>query len=243
MKTRLLIVLLGHLCLTSNAQQATGKAQQIIERMQQVYRTARTYQDQGEVISEFTSKEGKQGFTNKLAFTTAYDRKADQFRFFYETIKGRLSYTYVYLIWSANGETKHYWSSDKKPKGDFSLESALATAAGISGTSSRKITSYLFDHSNMTGLLLQRLDNVQLAGTEKIEEANCFVLKATDSSQKIPTTFWVDSKSFMIRKIEEHMQIPNNSVKTTISFRPIVNQPIAAKDLAFDYERYKSFEN
>ncbi len=243
MKKRLLIILLGHLCLatTTNAQQATGKAQQIIERMQQVYRTAKTYQDQGEVVSEFTG-ENKQNFTSKLIFTTAYNRTTDQFRFFYEVQKGPGSYTYVYLIWSANGDAKHYWSSDKKPKDDFTLELALATAAGVSETSSRKITNYLFNHSNMTGLLLQRLTNVVLAGTETIEGTSCYVLKATDTAQSIPTIFWVDTQSFAIRKIEEHMQIPKTSVKRTMFFRPTLNKPIAAKDLAFDYERYKSFE-
>ncbi|WP_262482973.1 hypothetical protein [Arsenicibacter rosenii] len=37
MKKRLLIALLAHVCLTTDARQATGKARQIIERMQQVY--------------------------------------------------------------------------------------------------------------------------------------------------------------------------------------------------------------
>lgn len=244
MKTRLLIVLLGHLCLTSNAQQATGKAQQIIERMQQVYQTARTYQDAGEVISEFTYENPKwyqkTGFTNKLHFTSAFNRSTNQFRYMYESQNRSLFYSDTYLIGSANGKTRTYWALNKRLENESTLHDALAAAAGVSQTSSRKITSYLFNDLNETGLILQRVMGLTLTGYQKIDGADCFMLKGlNDSSPKIPTTIWIDKKSFLIRKIEEIRHIPGTSVKVTLYFHPTLNKPIAEKDLAFDYELYQ----
>lgn len=82
------------------------------------------------------------------------------------------------------------------------------------------------------GFGLTDLNDLAVAGEEKIDGATCFKIKGKHPRGS-PLTIWVERERKLIRRIVKESQFATFRSRTTTSYRPQVNVPIASEDLAF----------
>ncbi|QMW05736.1 hypothetical protein [Spirosoma foliorum] len=238
---------------TSLVQSQDLSGKQIFERMLRVYAEANTYQDQGSVQTDFYElgqKEPK--ITNTLNFTTAYNRQAARFRFQYEVQDsfeykgkkiGRATPPEKMVIWSQGNNVQRWWTIDDSTSREASLGDALAVATGVSGTSSRKVPYLLMPKATDAGWGIDSLQNVKLLGTDVLDKASCYRLTghlANDYWKNKEILLWVDQKTFLLRRVDEadsSISKPKQLVKKSLTYQPILNQPVSEEALTFEPPR------
>lgn len=220
----------------SPAQSQTLSGKQVFDQMLRVYANATTYQDSGSVKTEFYEiGQTKPKFTTIRNFATAYDRKANRFRFQYKV----QSLPEKMVIWSQGTNVQVWWSLWDSTSHEASLGSALGIATGVSGTTSRKVPCLLIAEPTDAGWGIDLLKDVKLIGTDTLDKNPCYRLSGhlISTYWKNKEAFlWVDQKTFLLRRIDEANAISERKqlVKISLTYQPRLNKPIASEALTFE---------
>ena len=224
------------LLLTIPAHSQTLTGQQIFDRMLRVYAKATTYQDKGTVTTDFYEfGQEKPNYTRLRNFETAFDRRSRRFRFRYETQNSSFfDLPNEMVVWSQGSNTHLWWTMDNAPASRMeTLTDALATATGVSGTSSRKIPGLLLTEPIGAGWGIDSLKNIKLIGTDFQGKRSCYRLSGIYGKNQV-AFLWVDQQSFLLLRLDEGLPIPKAITKTSMTYRPILNRPIPGQALVFE---------
>ncbi len=194
-------------------------AEAIIANMRQAYATCATYQDTGVVTTT------DQTLTSStISFTTAYVRQ-NRFRFEFQGT----GVPEPYIVWRDGTEVLSWADINPGTKTEDSIGMALATATGISDSSSATIPSLLF--SDEMGLYFD-VQSPQRMADDEVNGVNCYQIQ--DNSVINPSTIWIDKKTYLILRIKTRYTSPDLSFETVTTYAPIANGAIPDEALAFN---------
>lgn len=212
----------------------------ILLRTEKVYRTCRSYRDNGEVRTTILTDGGRAG--SERPFRTAFVRPG-RFRFqFTDTGLGERSSSYI--VWSDGAEVRSWWDAKPGVRNPGPLRDALGVATGISGGSSTRVPGLLLPDQFGAGPLLvapERIEDAPEAG------AACFRIRG--KSQKTPytlmmggqsltvqdesITLWIDRATYLLRKVDEDRTLDTYRSESVTTYTPEIDIDIPATDLAF----------
>ena len=217
-----------------------AQARLIIARMANAYANCESYRDTGVVESRYIEKTGSR--TVEQPFTTAFVRPG-RFRFEYSSNEGgEKPYRYIICsqpkespswwdwIWSNTNDVNTWWDVQPGIKTSKSLGFALGGATGVSGGSA-PTTAALLLPGEVWGSLTS-LQDLRLPAERKLGGVECF--RVEGSYGKLPTTFWIDKETYLLRRREQLMTLTDFSVEQTTTYQGVIDQPVAAELLAFN---------
>jgi hypothetical protein len=215
----------------------------LARKVEKLYSSCKTYRDAGElnrVIRDAHGQEQGIGESKPCKITTAFVRP-DKFRFeFDEDLRGKLT---RHLIWMGDGKVKTWWDIRPGVQTPKSLEMALGAAAGVTQSTSVTIPPLLLPALlNRPNALSKGPGKLSLLEGEAIGPHACRRLRRQHEALNFQTkkkfdvvdTFWIDAKTFAIRRVVQEMQLEEFRAVGTLDLEPEfdVELPIAA--IAFD---------
>ncbi len=208
------------------AKQDSLTASQILQRMAKTYASCKSYRDSGVVRTVFIEALGKR--TVEKPFTTAFVRP-DRFRFEYKENKGEIR-PYCYIVWRRGTEVRTWWDVRPGIEHPESLDLALGGATGVSGGSAHTVPALLLP-DEVGGRRPTEVTEPQRIKDAKLDKVECFRIqcKAADS----PMTLWIETKTFLVRRIDEQTNFDNFRTEDTTTYQPVVNGKITDKMLEF----------
>ena len=189
----------------SQPQQSSLTADQILSRMGDVYASCSSYRDEGRVVSSY----------DDISFATVFERPF-RFRFEY-TQSGPYQ---RYAIWrTASGAAQSWWTIRPATQNQ-TMNMALATATGVSASSSYNIPRLLMpDEVEGFSFATDKWVDVAVPEEETVNGHLCYKLSGHyPAMPTMPVTLWIDKETFLVRKI-----ISNGA---TVTYSPQVNVPI-----------------
>ena len=228
MKTRTAAFALGVMPLigTAGAPSNGGDAAKILERVAQTYAGSRTYQDKGVVKTVFVNGERRR--TTERRFHTAFARP-DRFRFEFSERTccedvGR------YIIWQNGPEVLKWWEIQPTVEKMESLRMALGAAAGVSAGTSDTIAPLLLP--DLRPGRLTRPAEATLLTDADLDGVRCLRVQVSERGQ--PLTIWIDSGTYLIRRLDESRKLSEGTqTETTTTYEPVIDQEVAEDALAF----------
>lgn len=200
----------------------------VLRRTARAYDRCKSYRDTG--VVKTVSVEATGNRTTERPFRTAFVRP-DRFRFeFTDEQSGPES---RYIVWQ-DGKRVETWSYLKPGvEQSESLRLPLAGAAGISGRSSLTVPALLFPE----GVFGSR--PTDLTEAHRIEDGNlgvtrCFRIEGKYGS---PQTLWIDKETFLLRRIDSPMTLPNFRIEDTTTYEPVINEEVSDTALEFDHPK------
>ena len=199
----------------------------IVEHTRSLYAALSSYSDTGTVFKEY----GQTGH-DQFSFTTAFNRTPRHVLFDYGKSGGDRYVVWAdpeafHVWWKATGQVTEY--PNPRNSGAITL-SDYPTGAAIS-----KIVPLLYAKANLPGAM-QNFDTARLAGTEEVGGSRCYRLEGSTSDSYAATgnkvnvrkiTVWIDSTSYLIRRVLEDSPAPAGSLnRTTTTFDPKANPRI-----------------
>ena len=212
-------------------------AQRIYNRMVNVYATAQTYQDSVTVTDVLFEPNGKDVIsTTERSGVIAFDVHTNQFRFDYQLKKTTfLEPEDQYIVWSDGRSVKTWWteyhSIDPRP----SLVEAMEAATSVSRRLTEDLPGLVMQDSVRIGWSLGAMTNLQYLGTEKLNGKLCYQISGLNQSGK-QLVLWIDRSSGTLIGIDKGKDRLSSAYPglSTLRFSPVLNQPIAAQDVAFN---------
>ena len=219
------ILLLANLVHTKP--QSPMSARQIIDRMAEVYASCRTYSDEGEVSTEYVRIQSLQ--TVRQPFSTAFVRPAG-FRFEYSRRRGKEGWD-RFIAWKEGDVEKAWWPPSPTEQA-APLEGTLFGFGNLSSGAALTIPSLLFPDLFRGSSVLTSLDELTLAGEDKVNGRNTFKLMGRFRGQ--PVKLWIDQREFLVVKIHRKMKYGNFDIEITTKYKPHLNADISRDQLAFN---------
>lgn len=202
--------------------------QDIINKMIAVYTNCSSYMDEGQVSILFKEKYGNR--TAITPFSTAFVRPSE-FRFEFKSRRGENEWD-NYIISMKGNDIKTFWSIRPDKPSPPNLNSALATAAGVSSSSSLNIPGMMIP--DMAGYNRFRLlKQLQLAGEEPLNDKIAYKIEGTDSRDN-KVSLWIDKDTSLLLKVYEVRKINDFETETTTTYKPVVNVIVTDEKLAFN---------
>ena len=219
------ILLLANLVHTKP--QSPMSAQEIIDRMAEVYASCRTYSDEGEVHTEYLRVPRLEPMHQP--FSTAFVRPAS-FRFEFSRRRGKEGWD-RYIGWKEGEVEKAWWPANSNEE-QSPLERTLNGFGSVSNGAALTIPSLLLPNLFRGGSILTSLGELTLAGEDKVEGRKTFRIEAT--FQGTTVKLWIDQREFLVLKIYRKIKFGGVDLETTTKYKPQVNGDISSAKLAFN---------
>ena len=214
--------------LTYSQPQSPMSAQQIVDRMAEVYGSCTTYADEGDAAMGLEHMRFSE--LTRQPFSTVFVRPSS-FRFEIGA-RVRKQGFYSYIAWK-NGDAERSWWSSNRRENDAPLETTLLRMADLSQGTSLTIPTLLTPALFRGSSILTALEELKLAGEEKIDGHRSF--KIEGKFQGFPLKLWIDVNEFLLRKIERTIRLGGErDVEVVIRYKPKVNVSIPPDKLAFN---------
>ncbi len=201
-------------------------AQEILDRMAKVYAECKSYRDSGVVKTLFLEGNNGRRTVNK-SFTTAFVRPG-RFRFEFQE---ELSKKDRYIIWTDGKEVLTWWYVNPGIQKKESIDLAIAAAAGVSGGSSKTISSLLQPDMESWRRLTEIKEPKRIEDA-KLREIECFRVEGVTADH--PITLWICKTSFLVRQIDEKDKFDTFRTETTTTYDPTLDGEITDEMLKFD---------
>ena len=218
------------------------KPAQLITKMEKVYSACKSYSDHGTVISVI-SENGLPDKTDIVTFETEFAHHGKIHVSFFTSLQGPLTNFEIIApgrkrLFSFRGVDGPGWQTTDWVaylgrngifESEISMGEALSSYAGLSDGCAYTVPAMLFPGG--IGLYFHQMSDSKLLGQEQIDGHACYKL----SSAKYQTQFWIDSKSFLLRKTVENMDLtsdpkrPIRSVDSTY-YQPVLDSPVEDKN-------------
>ncbi|HKE01649.1 MAG TPA: hypothetical protein VKE69_11610 [Planctomycetota bacterium] len=217
--------------------QSRPDAKTLLERVESVYATCRTYRDRGTVTTKTVAAPPDwlrwlhphdHRFSRQDDFTTAFVRP-DRFRF--ETTYAALfaKKDAHRIVWSDAKRVCVGWDGDPAPHEVESLAAAFAATSAAATGVVLEVPALLLPESSRPRIgRLQNLESLTYADSGGPE---CFRVRGTDGKETV--TLWIDKKSFLLRRIDTTRAMGNSLSERTTTYEPVVDSELPAEDLAF----------
>jgi outer membrane lipoprotein-sorting protein len=196
----------------------------ILEHTRSVYAALTSYSDTGTVLKEYSPTSHDEN-----SFATYFTRAPRHFMFDYRKPSGDRIVIWgdpdaFHVWWKTTAQVTEY--PNPKNTGAITLNE-YPTAGAIT-----KIPPLLYSKANLAGAI-PNFEPGRLAGMEDVAGNKCYRLEGTTSDQYAQTgkkvdvrnlTVWIDSTSYLIRKIlEDAPAAPGMLNRTTTTFNPQAN--------------------
>jgi hypothetical protein len=232
--------------------------EKLLASMAEAYASCATYRDSGRVLTRFLETDGSPKHTSDRPFRTAFVRPS-HFRFEFQNRYRDDGEWHRYIIW-ADGTHVRVWSHfGARLEQPESISLAIAGGTGVSGASAHTIPVLLMPE-RVSGRRLTELVDLHLVGEELIDEFPCHRLTGTfvpyarsaDEDDALrqravltgmplpqryehsPHTLWVDSHTFLLRRIENHVRFETFRTETVTTYSPGLNVAVADEESGFD---------
>jgi len=214
---------------------------QIMQKVGQVYADCATYRDSGVRIDERVEEDGSKSI-RRLEFRTAYQR-GGRFRFaFRKDVLGR-GFGKAYILWHDGERTMSSWKEPGKFVEEDSLGIAVAGFTGISFGTAHNIPPLLMPEE-IGGRTLLEVTALQSPVREKLDESMCYRIEGLFADDKF--ILWIDVGTYLIIKTERHSSFRRIPRQITISYSPVINEPIPdalfEKQVEGEWEGLKNFQ-
>lgn len=221
-------------------------AKDIQSKVANIYAHCRTYRDSGWVETRF-HEGGSLPRVVQRPFTTAFSRP-DHFRFEYQENDPPIG-RQRYIISREGPVVRSWWSLNSEEEHPDSLETALAGATGVSGSSAYTIPMMLIADE-----LKDSWSKLGLSKTVRVADAPlngipCYRLQRTRKTEAhdataggetnhMPATssrevFWVDQKTSLILRIDEVTDFGDFWTSETTTYTPRLDQAIPDSGFVF----------
>jgi len=201
-------------------------AKQILDRTVKTYADCKSYRDSGLVKTVFVRNSGNQ--TVERPFTTAFVRP-DRFRFEYTDKQGGRDLRH--LVWRKGDEVQRWWDVKPGVEKPVSLGLALAGATGVSGGSAQTVPALLLP-KEVGGRRLTDLTGAKRLEDAKLDKVDCIRIEGKYADK--PTTLWIDSKTFLVRRIDAQNIFKDFRTEVTTTYDPAIDEEIPDQKLVFD---------
>jgi len=217
---------------TANAASTTDAmtASMVLHRVATVYATAKTYQDTGVVKP---AAGGAAPFLSDVPFSTAY-RAPDRFRFAFVAMHPVMIQTPALRgIIYRNGKDVEQWAFSKLTA-PSSLDIAIARATGVSSSAAHNIPVLLMPQL-VSGRKLTDDAKAQLLPEAPCDGHTCYRVQESHFRGRIMEIVWIDRTSFLVRRIDSHLTLPNGVTSSfSTIYQPVINAPVADSALKLD---------
>ena len=222
------------LALRAPATRAEETPAAILEHTRSVYAALTSYSDTGTALKEYSATS-----RDEYSFTTYFTRAPRHFMFDYRKPSGDRIVIWgdpdaFHVWWKTTGQVTEY--PNPKNTGAITL-SDYPTGGAIT-----KIPPLLYSKGNLPGAI-QTFEPDRMAGMEDVGGSKCYRLEGTSSDLYAQTgkkvnvrnlTVWIDSTSYLIRKIaEEAPAAPGSLNRTTTTFAPQANPKLTDDSFKF----------
>jgi outer membrane lipoprotein-sorting protein len=207
------------------------EAQDVLERMASAYAGCRSYRDSGVVTTVFISTGGTQMSQRRTVvkpFTTAFVRP-DRFRFEYRHGDDE-DQEIAYIVWRKGREVLTWWYVGRGVEKSKSLNLALAGATGVSGGAAHNVPVLLLP-KEVSGWRATDMADAKRIEDGKLGEAECFRIEGRYVEG--PETYWIDKKTYLIRRIDERNTFDTFRTEETITYDPVIDEAVADEQLEF----------
>ncbi len=208
-------------------------AENILQKTRDTYAQMKSYADNGVVVNEYGASS-----EDKHTFSTAFNRSPRHFLLDFHKQGGDR-----YVVW-ADPDAFHTWWKTTGQQADYPNPNN-APAISLSDLNSKgtalKIPTLLYGKAFRAAML--NIADPELDGTEEIGGRRCHrvvgrlsdVYAATGKEVNIrKVTVWIDSDSFLIRKmIEESKAVPGQRNRTITTYEPRVNPALDDSQFKF----------
>ena len=186
-------------------------AQERLAACAKKYASAKTYRDEGTVVSEYKAPGTGQKMANTMPIRTAFERDGRLYWEFRGSATPGKKADQTYAVWSTDQKGfSSYWTLTKQKSTFGDLMMALAGPTGVSSGSALAIIPLLRPDAmgahtitNITEPVDKGADNVDGQACTRIEGKN----------RAGPVTLWID-KDHAIRKIVQVMEVDPSKLPT-----------------------------
>jgi outer membrane lipoprotein-sorting protein len=214
-------------------------AGKIIDRMARAYANCMSYQDSGVATTRYVT--ATRTYATAKPFTTAFVR-SDRFRLESQANDGSIRpvRTIVWANWKDARPWWNFWSSrcdiqtwwDLRP----GIEKPASFDLALAGQWPDSVAKLLL-RGDVQFQKLTQITEAKLAQDGRQDGVECF--RVEGKYGKMPLTLWIDKKSYLVRRIDERLEVHGRDGKdfhteTTTIYHPAINEKIADKLLAFD---------
>ena len=182
----------------------------IIGNVVATYRALVSYGSDGTVTSE--SKSETRNSQTRTQFSIRL-QKPDLYRISWRPEPGGFHGSGSGTVWNPGGQAYFYWEFRKAYSKMMSDESALrmANMMACPGGDIATIPSLFLRLSNGEELPLLRLSDLKLAGTEKIEGEECYIISGTWVALRY--VLWVSTKRYLIIRQRSSYESPQGAIE------------------------------
>jgi tetratricopeptide (TPR) repeat protein len=205
--------------------------EEIISYIRDIYQTTNSYYDSGVVKSIFYTDFNRSKL--EFPFTTAFIRP-EKFRFEFDPKSSMSSDNLLHHIVWADGNDIYTWMIVGGAKKEASINTAVASAAGISSGSSVAIPALLMPRK-INAFKIIDLKNMFRLGDAVIGDVLCYRIqgKSKVTEDKI-ITLWISKKTYLIHRIESSRRYKGSMVEDTTSYNPETDIAIEKNKLDFN---------
>jgi outer membrane lipoprotein-sorting protein len=197
---------------------------QILDRMVKAYAECKSYFDSGVIKFVSFQHAGSREATVDYSFTTAFVHP-DRFRFEIKDEDHR-------LLISANGQDiQTWWDVEPGIQKPESMELAMAQAMGFSGGDASRIPALLMPHQFEFSGGLELLNPKRIEDSQ-LQNVECFRLEYNFRDEQF--TLWIDKQSYLIRRIDERINLDSIRIERTTTCDPTIDGEITDEMLEFD---------
>ena len=207
--------------------QTPMSAQEIINRMAEVYASCRTYSDEGEVRTAYVSMQSME--PTRQPFFTAFARPSS-FRFEFSRRSGKEGLD-RFIGWK-DGEVEKFWSPPNPDGGEAPLEGTLLGFGALSSGAALTIPSLLLPDLFRGTSVLTSLDELSLAGEDTVDGRKTFKVEGKFQGQMVK--LWIGQPDFLVVKIQRRVRFGTFELETITKYKPQVNADISRDQLAFN---------
>ena len=203
-------------------------ADEIIQKMFEKYAACKSYQDTGQVTTEFFTENGN--YTQAKPFKTWFARP-DLFRFEWKARHSERSPYKTYMIWHDGERAYSYWEPDRYQPCD-SLANAVAGATGVSSVSAFTIVNMLID--DVKGHRIGEHESLSVVGDEIIEGTMCWILGGKSTRGNL-VKYWIEKEDHLLRKTGDKTQLKDFYTESeTIRHDIVIDEKIEKEQFSFD---------
>jgi hypothetical protein len=204
-----------------------AKADKLIERVAEVYRTTKSYRDSGVIIEYEKDGESER---ERVRFKTAFVRP-DRFRFEWSE-PWPINGTVRRVVWSNGKEVRTWWqiplARDLDERGG-SLDMAIAGATGVSHGAAHTIPVLLMSPS-ICGRTIRDLVRPRIERDAMFDERAVWIVAGLYAERYLMRVY-VDKETLVIRRIDESQREDRCLLERTTTYSPELDPKVADSEL------------
>jgi outer membrane lipoprotein-sorting protein len=200
------MVMIGTVVAAAEEMSATD----LIKKVEDTYRTMKTYKAEGTIIADIKTSDTAERAETSFSILL---KKPSFYRITWSMKSNSpKAKSYSGAVWNDGAQPLFYnglFGTCRKVNND---QLALACATGVSSGAANTIPSLFLDVSAEKTSPFSLLMEPRIEKTEKIGKEACYVLSASSAISR-KETFWISQKRFLIIKHERALELPEKGVQ------------------------------